>query len=432
MDSDYDSEVYADNLSEISDIGNLHDFDSDSDSDNDDLFRTRRNRVMPILSSDSEESGDECPSWLPVESDRTPVIEPFVGNSGVSAIPYIRSVIDIVKLFIGDDLIEHMAIETNRYHMQNLNRLSTGGKSIKWKDVTGKDIKKMLGLLLLMGRVRKDTRDEYWSTEETISTPFFAKIMSRDRFRQIWSSWHFANNEQDVIENDRLSKVRPIINYLLPKFRIVYKPERELSLDESVMPWRGRLSFKVYNASKIVKYGILIRMVCEAKSGYICNLKIYCGNGNSLQSTILDILEPYLNLWHHVYMDNFYNSVNTSLLLLQNKTRICGTIRTNRGLPEELKNLKLKRGETVFRRRQEVLLQCWQSKRIVQMISTIHSAAMVESHNIEWKTREKIWKPICVIDYNKYMSGVDRADQYLSYFSIVRRTKKWTKRMVID
>ena len=53
---------------------------------------------------------------------------------------------------------------------------------------------------------------------------------------------------------------------------------------------------------------------------------------------------------------------------------------------------------------------------------------MVESHNIDWLSKEKIWKPICVVQYNKYMKGVDRADQYLSYFSMVHRTKKWTKR----
>ena len=29
------------------------------------------------------------------------------------------------------------------------------------------------------------------------------------------------------------------------------------------------------------------------------------------------------------------------------------------------------------------------------------------------------------------MKGVDRADQYLSYYSIFRKTKKWTKRVVM-
>lgn len=66
-------------------------------------------------------------------------------------------------------------------------------------------------------------------------------------------------------------------NLQLLKFQEVYKPQRGLSLDESIMPWAGRLSFKVYNASKIIKYEVLIRIVSEVKNGYICNFRIYCG-----------------------------------------------------------------------------------------------------------------------------------------------------------
>lgn len=172
-------------------------------------------------------------------------------------------------------------------------------------------------------------------------------------------------------------------------------------------------------------------MVCEAKTGYICTFKIYHGDGSRLQDTVLQLLQQYENLWHHVYMDNYYNSVDTCNLLLRHGFRSCGTIRKNRGLPACLKNAKLKRGETMFRRRKDILLHSWQSKRPVRMITTIHPATIVESHNVDWNTKEKIWKPICVIDYNKYMKGVDRADQYLSYYSIVRRTKKWTKRTVM-
>lgn len=426
MESDSDSDVYADNLSQISNDAVFPDLNSDSDEE---LFRPRRNRVLPIPSSDSEESDNEVLDWS--KTDNVPNIEQFLGQSGVFVMPNnSESVVDVVKLFIGDDLFEYMVTETNRYRAQNPDLFRDRAKSVKWKDVTVVELKKMLGLLLLMGRVRKDTRDEYWSTEKTIQTPIFAEVMSRDRFRQIWYAWHFSNND-DRDDRDRLKKIRPIISYFLPKFQEVYKPERELSLDESIMPWRGRLSFKVYNASKITKYGLLIRMVCEARTGYICNFRMYCGEGSRLQETILNLLEPYSNLWHHIYMDNYYNSVATCELLLQHSFRTCGTIRINRGLPLCLKNAKLARGESMFRRRQNILLQCWQSKRPVRMISSIHSANIVESHNIDWVTKERIWKPICVVDYNKYMKGVDRADQYLSYYSIVRRTKKWTKRAVM-
>ncbi|XP_037935156.1 piggyBac transposable element-derived protein 4 [Teleopsis dalmanni] len=344
---DSDSDVYADDLSQISSDAEFPDSDSESDEE---LFRPTRNRVLPIpSSSDSEDSDDEVLDWS--TTDKVPIIEQFLGQSGVFVMPHnSESVIDVVKLFIADDFFEYMATETNRYRAQNPDAFRDRAKSVKWKDVNVVDLKQMLGLLLLMGRVRKDTRDEYWSTDKTIQTPIFAEIMSRDRFRLIWYAWHFSNND-DRDGRDRLKKIRPILSYFTNKFQEVYKPERELSLDESIMPWRGRLSFKVYNASKIIKYGLLIRMVCEAKTGYICNFRMYCGVGSRLQDTILNLLKPYCNLWHHIYMDNYYNSVATCEILLQNSFRTCGTIRVNRGLPSCLKNPKLAREESIFRRR---------------------------------------------------------------------------------
>ena len=40
-------------------------------------------------------------------------------------------------------------------------------------------------------------------------------------------------------------------------------------------------------------------------------------------------------------------------------------------------------------------------------------------------------KPNCVVQYNKYMKGVYCADQYLSYYSIVRKPVKSSKKAVL-
>jgi hypothetical protein len=46
-------------------------------------------------------------------------------------------------------------------------------------------------------------------------------------------------------------------------------------VDESVIPWRGRLHMRTYNPGKLTKYGLLVRVVTESTSGYIANLEIY-------------------------------------------------------------------------------------------------------------------------------------------------------------
>jgi len=61
-------------------------------------------------------------------------------------------------------------------------------------------------------------------------------------------------------------------------------------------------------------------------------------------------------------------------------------------------------------------------------ISTIHDATVVITRRKDRKTNKEIKKPYAVVQYNKFMKGVDRADQYLSYYSVLRKTVKWSKK----
>ena len=96
-----------------------------------------------------------------------------------------------------------------------------------------------------------------------------------------------------------------------------YIPNREISLDGSMLRWWGRLRFHIYNVSKITKYDILVRIVCESLTGYICNLQIYDGKCRPLTETVGFLLEPYEGKGYHLYQDNYYNSVYQKNKLLQ-------------------------------------------------------------------------------------------------------------------
>ena len=75
-------------------------------------------------------------------------------------------------------------------------------------------------------------------------------------------------------------------------------------------------------------------------------------------------------------------------------------------------------------------MQVCKDKRLVRMISTKHDSEHVHIGKKDRKTNEEISKPNRVVQY-KYMKGVDHADQYLSYHSIVRKTVKWSKNVVL-
>ena len=69
-------------------------------------------------------------------------------------------------------------------------------------------------------------------------------------------------------------------------------------------------------------------------------------------------------------------------------------------------------------------------KRPVVMLSNIHddsSVVKVRRTRLAEGGQEEINKPL-VDQYNMYMGGVDKADQYLCYYGFSHRTVKWWRR----
>ena len=65
------------------------------------------------------------------------------------------------------------------------------------------------------------------------------------------------------------------------------------------------------------------------------------------------------------------------------------------------------------------------------MISTIHDSAGVNTERKDRKTNMEIKKHYAVVQYNKFMNVIDGADQYLSYYSVLRKSVKWSKKVVL-
>ncbi|XP_047360348.1 piggyBac transposable element-derived protein 4-like isoform X2 [Vespa velutina] len=405
--------------------------ESEAESSEDSEIPTRKIRRTLQLPTDSDESDKEdSAQWSDFDLPRTN--NKFEGSPGPNIFPKdTQSVEDIVELYIGNDLFEYISNETNKYYSQNCNKRKLDKKNPKFVDVTALELRKWFGLVILMGIVKKARIDDYWSTNPLIDTPIFRKTMSRNRFKQILSFLHFSDNNKKPDNADRLFKVQFIINYFSKKFKENFNPSQNISIDEGIIPWRGRLNFKVYNPSKITKYGILIRMLCDSITGYISSFKIYSGVGQPLAKTVMELLAPSYGKWHHLYMDTYYNSVELAGNLLEKKIRVCGTIRQNRGFPEKLKRVNVNVFEACHQRKGEVLALVWRTSKTktIRMISTIHNATLTNTQTKCRKTNYTIKKPESVLDYNKYMKRVDWPDQYLSYYPIYRKTIKWSKKV---
>ena len=99
--------------------------------------------------------------------------------------------------------------------------------------------------------------------------------------------------------------------------------------------------------------------------------------------------------------------------------------------PKNIVSTKLKKGQHIANRKGRIVVEKWQDKMEVLMLSTHHSGKMVES-NRQTKGGQKKKKPESIISYNNFMCGVDRMDQLMSYYSPLRKTLKWYRKVVLQ
>ena len=106
----------------------------------------------------------------------------------------------------------------------------------------------------------------------------------------------------------------------------------------------------------------------------------------------------------------------------------CGTIRKDRGKFPAAFDANLERGESLFMRTGNVMAVHWKDKKDVYCLSSIHGTKTLA---VARKAGDEITKPEIITEYNTYMNGVNRCDQYIASYSFTRKTIKWWKKIFI-
>ncbi|MCG7879142.1 MAG: transposase [Candidatus Thiodiazotropha taylori] len=395
---------------------------------------------------------DEELNWSNI--DTPPTIAPFTRDVGLTVdLDEEAEPIQFFKLFFNEDYWPIIVTETNKYAEAKIAQqpLSPNSRLHEWTPVTVDEVKLFFALCILMGVVYKESIEDYWTTNESTMTPFFNKKMSRNRFLAILSNLHLSDSTREIPVgqdgHDPLYKLRSFVNMCSRNFCDIYVPQKELSVDESTCPWKGRLRFRVYNPAKPDRFGIKLYSVNEANSGYCVGFDVYVGSTpvaeyselvdldqDSGQTTkiVIGLLAKtgLLHGGHHVYMDNYYTSPELFDELSIRETYACGTVRKNRKeFPEALKvKQRMLQGDSIFRRREDLLALKFYDKREVHMLSTIHTATNAIFDKRDQNGQPK-FKPSCIADYCKFMGGVDLSDQNMKYYSVMRKSHKWWKKL---
>lgn len=357
--------------------------------------------------------------------------------------------IDFFKLFLNDIIFEHIINETERYANQQIAENPDSNKSA-WSKPSLPEIKAFIGLCFLMGIDVKPETKLYWSTDPFMESPIFRKTMPRNRFMQVMRYLHFSDNHNAQQPGhpsyDVLYKIRNILNMFNTSMKREFVPTRQVSIDECMIPFKGRVKFKQYMPAKPTKWGIKIWALADSNTGYICYTDVYTGKtdrpqGQLGEHVVKKCIEgaDIVGQGYHVYVDNFFSSPKLFQDLFDNyQIAACGTVRKNRsGLPADF---MLKhpvgidnRGDMKFFQRKSISGVLWKDKKIVTAISTIHDHSRFEVQRLVQIDgqfdKADIPCPKIIVDYTKYMGGVDKADQYIQYYCFNQKTQKWYKRV---
>jgi hypothetical protein len=254
--------------------------------------------------------------------------------------------------------------------------------------------------------------------------------MSRERFCVIKSALRFDDPRRRDKE-DSLAPIRCVFEEFNVKLRQFVVAGPNLTVDEQLVEFHGRVRFKQYIASKPGKFGIKVFWVCDAETSYCLNGLIYIGK-NSVdekylepsqsipEAIVMQLCTPFLGKGRNVTTDNWFTSGPLIDRLLLQKTTLVGTVRINRRdvPPIAYSTQGRKRGDVRHFYSDGMLLCSYWDKGTKPVL-------LLDSFGRIGNSPEVGQKPQTVKFYNETKSGVDNLDHMVRMFSAKRKCRRW-------
>ena len=209
----------------------------------------------------------------------------FRGQPGCVVDMANKEPIDFFSLMVPESLLQTICEQTILYSQQYVtsNDISRRSRVQQWlrheHDV--KELKKFLACIIVMGVINYPAMEDWWCTSWPYATRSISSIMSRDRFSLFLRFLHLNDNTQYIPKgqpgHDPLFKVRPFLDPLLSNFKSNYSAHREISIDEQMIGFKGRLHFIQYLPKKPTRWGMKAFVLADSHDGYVLKWKLYTG-----------------------------------------------------------------------------------------------------------------------------------------------------------
>jgi len=161
-----------------------------------------------------------------------------------------------LSLLLSEDLIDLIVQSTNKYarvvigSFEESERLPNYLKD--WKEVTHSEIIGTLGIFIYIGIVSLPRLEDYWKEDTLFPSHIISKLLSFRRFYLITKFLHVSDVRFEDA-HDKLAKIRPLLTPLIANWRKYFYPQRELTIDERMIKFTGRLGFKGKKTHMVLK-----------------------------------------------------------------------------------------------------------------------------------------------------------------------------------
>lgn len=263
-----------------------------------------------------------------------------------------KTPLDAWKLLINCEIIEKIVMHTNerieqmrvkyaKFKRSNNSRQTFGPSFVNPVDKL--EIEAFIGLLYMQGVFKSGHEDimSMWATDGT-GRDLFRSTMSLARFSFILSCLRFDDHEtrDERRKIDKLAAISSIFSQFVENCKANYSPGLFLTVDEMLVPFRGRCGFRMYIPNKPARYGLKVQILADAKTFYMYNAEVYVGK-NEAQSRASDLLhptqvvlrmtEPIFGSKRNVTGDNWYTSIELVRELRKRDITYVGTMKKIKG-----------------------------------------------------------------------------------------------------
>ena len=273
-----------------------------------------------------------------------------------------------------------------------------------------------------------------WSIDPDLRCDAFCETMSRNRFFEIKSFIHTADNQ--YLSESRMAKVEPLYDLLNKKIQQFGIVQEDLSIDESIVSYYSRHSCKQFIRAKPIRFGYKLWVLASA-TGFPYKIEIYQGKstGDTDESLGTRVVKKALEICenpkdHSVFFDNFYSSYQFITDLGTKGFRATDTMKNDRITKCPLIDVKVmkkkERGSFEFRCDEKVEIVRWNDNSVVTIGSNAYGVEPIGNLKrwIKEKGKENVQEPAVIAAYNRGMGGVDLLDRTLSDLRPVIRGEK--------